>query len=56
MVRDTDPNPYVLRVDEVKKDDEERTYDWYFPIPKDVEVKEKGRAQNTQVAIHECKV
>jgi len=37
MVREE--TPYVLIVDDVKKDDEERTYDWYFPVPDDVEMK-----------------
>jgi hypothetical protein len=30
-------NPYVIIVDDVKKDGEIRTYEWYMPIPDDVE-------------------
>jgi hypothetical protein len=31
------PHPYTLIIDDVKKDDRERTYDWYMQIPEDVE-------------------
>ncbi|WOO39922.1 hypothetical protein [Rubellicoccus peritrichatus] len=30
-------NPYAMIIDDVKKDDEARTYDWYMPIPDDVD-------------------
>ena len=32
-----EPNPYVMIVDDVKKDDQERLYQWYMPVPDDVE-------------------
>jgi hypothetical protein len=31
------PHPYALIIDDVKKDDQERKYDWYMQIPDDVE-------------------
>ncbi|MBC8875101.1 MAG: hypothetical protein H8E44_37240 [Planctomycetes bacterium] len=30
-------HPYAIIVDDVKKDDQQRTYDWYMQIPDDVE-------------------
>ena len=30
-------HPYTIIVDDVKKDDQTRTYDWYMPIPDDVD-------------------
>lgn len=30
-------HPYVIIVDDVKKDNQRRTYDWYMPIPDDVD-------------------
>ncbi len=31
------PHPYAIIIDDVKKDDRERTYDWYMQVPDDVE-------------------
>jgi hypothetical protein len=31
------PHPYAIIVDDVKKDQQKRTYDWYMQIPDDVE-------------------
>lgn len=30
-------HPYAIIADDVKKDDSQRTYDWYMPVPDDVE-------------------
>ncbi len=31
------PHPYAIIIDDTKKDDQERAYDWYMQIPDDVE-------------------
>ena len=37
------PRPYALIVDDVKKDDKERRYDWYMQIPDDVDFEEQTK-------------
>ena len=32
-----EPHPYAIIVDDVKKDDQQRRYDWYMQVPDDVE-------------------